>query len=222
MSHFRLTIAVAAMLVSGVAEAQRVTSNFGYRRDPFHGGLKMHAGMDMGAKTGTPVYATGDGFIRRARVAGGYGNLVEMLHGFGYETRFGHLSRILVSEGQFVRRGQMVGLVGSTGRSTAPHLHYEVRINGAPVQPAGYMQIVFNQQPDWNAVRYAAVMKTAPVQMASSRRSVASIAMARVVPGSSRRASGDLEIDYGSRTASGGSHVQQSGFTTGHASYGAR
>ncbi len=174
---------------------QRVTSNFGYRKDPFHGGQKFHAGMDFGARTGTPVYATGDGYVRRSRWAGGYGNLVEIEHGFGYQSRFGHLSRSLVSEGQFVRRGQMVGLVGSTGRSTAPHLHYEVRINGRPSQPADHMQIVFTNQPDWRMVQ-ASLRAPAP----SLQQRPVMVAMARAVPrqipsAGGQRISADIDLD---------------------------
>src|SRR3546814_12052452 len=89
----------------------------------------------IAARTGTPVYATGDGYIGRSRWAGGYGNLVEINHGGGYQTRFGHLSRRMVGEGQYVRRGTLIGLIGSTGRSTGPHLPYEVRYNASEVDP---------------------------------------------------------------------------------------
>lgn len=206
--------ALAAAAFSSAAEAQRVTSNFGVRSDPFHGGKKMHAGMDMGAPTGTPVYATGDGYVRRSRVAGGYGNLVEMDHGYGYQTRFGHLSKILVSEGQFVRRGQMIGLVGSTGRSTGPHLHYEVRIGGKAVQPANYMQIVFNNPPDWAAVRTG----LATGRQAAARP--ASIAMARAMP--SGKVIGDIEIDYRGAGNAALANNRQSGFSAGHAKFSER
>lgn len=186
-------IALVGASFAAEASAQRVTSNFGYRKDPFHGGAKFHAGMDFGAATGTPVYATGDGYIRRAGWNGGYGNLVEIENGFGYQTRFGHLSRVLVQPGQFVRRGQMVGLVGSTGRSTAPHLHYEVRINGQPTQPSNHMQIVFTQQPDWRMVQ--ASLASAPSY--APRAPV--VAFARTLPKatSNQRVTGDIELDLG-------------------------
>lgn len=203
--------ALLCLVVAGTAEAQRVTSNFGVRKDPFNGAMKMHAGMDMAGVAGMPVYATGDGFVKRARWAGGYGNLVEIEHGFGYETRFGHLSRVLVGEGQFVRRGQMVGLMGSTGRSTAPHLHYEVRISGRPVQPAGYMQIVFARQPDWNVVRASL---SSPVTPSYPVRT-ATIALAHVE--TRGRVSGDIDLDLGG--AGTKSQASQSGFSVGHVSY---
>lgn len=212
----RAATTLLLLVAAGTAQAQTVTSNFGVRSDPFHRGMRMHAGMDMAARPGTPVYATGDGYVRRARVAGGYGNLVEIEHGFGYQTRFGHLSRILVAEGQFVRRGTMIGLVGSTGRSTGPHLHYEVRIGGRAVQPSGYMQIVFNVQPDWNQVRLAAAnIQQAPRYASPPRQVALAMASRRDV-----RGAGDLEIDYGSKMGAATSRRQQSGFSAGHSAYG--
>jgi murein DD-endopeptidase MepM/ murein hydrolase activator NlpD len=120
----------------------RYTSGFGVRGNPFggHGG-EMHPGMDMAAPTGTPVYATADGIVSRAeRTYGGYGNLVQLEHGKGLETRYGHLSQILVHDGQRVHRGDLIALVGSTGRSTGSHLHYEVRIDGRAVNPMPFLQ----------------------------------------------------------------------------------
>lgn len=222
----RIVVAAAALagvlLGASTADAQ-VTSNFGMRGDPFHGGRRMHAGMDMGGRVGMPIYATGDGYVRRSRWAGGYGNLVEIDHGFGYQTRFGHLSRSLVQEGQFVRRGQMIALMGSTGRSTGPHLHYEVRIGGRPVEPSRFMQIVFNQAPDWNAVRYAAVQRTAPPQAIRSGGGTATLAMAMVRrsrPAEDLRRSGDLEIDYGSGSSASARSASRPGFGGGHVSFG--
>lgn len=116
------------------------TSNFGVRSDPFRGTAAMHAGVDIPGPIGTPVYATADGVIERAGRAGGYGNLVEINHGRGIETRYGHLSKILVMPNSRVRRGQMIGLMGSTGRSTGSHLHYEVRIDGTAVNPIPYLE----------------------------------------------------------------------------------
>lgn len=210
--------AVAGAFFGATHVDAQVTSNFGTRSDPFHGGRRMHAGMDMGGRVGMPIYATGDGYVKRSRWAGGYGNLVEIEHGFGYQTRFGHLSRSLVQEGQFVRRGQMIALMGSTGRSTGPHLHYEVRISGRAVEPSRFMQIVFTQQPDWNVVRYsAATVAAAPV------RGTATIAVAMV---SRRRSSedmrkvGDLEIDYGSAGSASSRRPAPSAFGGGHVSFG--
>jgi murein DD-endopeptidase MepM/ murein hydrolase activator NlpD len=116
------------------------TSGFGVRSDPFRGSAAMHAGIDLAAPQGTPVYATADGIVSRAEWSGGYGNLVEVNHGRGLQTRFGHLSRILVHDGDRVKRGQLIALMGSTGRSTGSHLHYEVRIDGHAVNPVPFLQ----------------------------------------------------------------------------------
>lgn len=121
-------------------EALTYTSNFGVRSDPFHGGAKMHAGVDISGPIGTPVYATADGVVGRAERSGGYGNLVELEHGKGIQTRYGHLSRVLVVAGDQVRRGQLIALMGSTGRSTGSHLHYEVRMDGHAVNPTPFLQ----------------------------------------------------------------------------------
>ena len=198
MKALAAVIALASVGVADLAAAQRVSSNFGYRKDPFHGGSKFHAGMDFAAVEGTPVYATGDGIVRRARRAGGYGNLVELENGFGFQTRFAHLSKIMVREGQFVRRGELVGLVGSTGRSTGAHLHYEVRIDGKPVEPAKHMQIVFSRQPDWRSV-HASVSSGTVLTSAQTTR-VASAARSNPVPSAEQpRVTGDIELDFGSR-----------------------
>lgn len=116
------------------------TSNFGVRSDPFRGGRAMHAGVDIPGSYATPIYATADGVTGRSGRFGGYGNLVELEHGKGIQTRYGHLSSILVSPGTRVKRGQLIGLMGSTGRSTGNHLHYEVRIDGRAVNPIPFMQ----------------------------------------------------------------------------------
>lgn len=116
------------------------TSNYGIRSDPFRGVAAMHAGVDIPGPVGTPVYATADGTVDRAERSGGYGNLVELDHGKGIQTRYGHLSKILVEAGTRVHRGQLIALMGSTGRSTGPHLHYEVRIDGHAVNPVPFLQ----------------------------------------------------------------------------------
>jgi murein DD-endopeptidase MepM/ murein hydrolase activator NlpD len=117
------------------------TSGYGVRSDPFKGGAAMHAGIDLSGPVGTPIYATADGVVSTAGYnSGGYGNLVKIEHGRGIETRYGHLSTIGVSEGQRVTRGQMIGRMGSTGRSTGSHLHYEVRIDGRAVNPIPFMK----------------------------------------------------------------------------------
>lgn len=114
-----------------------MASGFGYRLDPFYRTFTFHAGMDFTADIGTEVYATGDGTVMKSMNDGwGYGNHVIINHGFGYTTLYGHLSRIVVRPGVRVKRGQLIGNVGNTGRSTGPHLHYEVRRNGNPLNPA--------------------------------------------------------------------------------------
>ena len=128
--------------IPSIRPVERVTftSEFGVRTDPFRNVAAMHAGIDLAGPVGTPVYATADGMVARAEWAGGYGNLIELDHGKGIHTRFGHLSRILVKPGNRITRGQMIGLMGSTGRSTGSHLHYEVRIDGRAVNPVPYLQ----------------------------------------------------------------------------------
>ena len=117
------------------------TSGFGVRADPFHAGAAMHPGIDLAGSYGTPIYATADGTVLRAGWnSGGYGNLVEVDHGRGITTRYGHMSAILVSAGDHVTRGQQIGRMGSTGRSTGNHLHYEVRIDGRAVNPIPFMK----------------------------------------------------------------------------------
>ena len=118
---------------------KNLASGFGYRTDPFTKVKKMHEGMDFSAKTGTPVYATGDGIIERAdNNASGYGNHIVVRHGFGYETLYAHLSKYNARAGQKVNRGDIIGYVGSTGRSEAPHLHYEVHKEGKVVNPLNF------------------------------------------------------------------------------------
>ena len=116
------------------------TSGFGVRSDPFRGRAAMHAGIDLSGPIGTPIYATADGLVGRSEWVSGYGNLVELDHGRGIQTRYGHLSRSMVAAGQRVKRGDVIALMGSTGRSTGSHLHYEVRIDGKAVNPVPFMQ----------------------------------------------------------------------------------
>jgi murein DD-endopeptidase MepM/ murein hydrolase activator NlpD len=117
-----------------------VLSPFGQRQDPFSGEGALHTGVDLKAPTGTPVKVTADGVVLRAERFGGYGRLVIVDHGKGIFTYYAHLSRIYVMPGQEIRRGEMVGAVGATGRVTAPHLHYEVRIAGNPVNPGRFLR----------------------------------------------------------------------------------
>ena len=116
------------------------TSGFGTRFDPFTRGPALHTGLDFRAETGTPARATGAGRVVSAEYSGGYGNMVEIDHGNGVTTRYGHLLSYTVAPGERVEAGQIVGLTGSTGRSTGPHLHYETRIGGEPVNPARFLQ----------------------------------------------------------------------------------
>ncbi len=115
--------------------ASRLTSSFGLRTHPLLGGERLHSGIDLAAPSGTPIRAASDGIVGRAGWAGGYGLLVELDHAAGVETRYGHMSNLAVSAGQRVSRGDVIGWVGSTGRSTGPHLHYELRVNGRAIDP---------------------------------------------------------------------------------------
>jgi murein DD-endopeptidase MepM/ murein hydrolase activator NlpD len=118
---------------------RRIASGFGYRVDPIYKTRKMHKGMDFTAPRGTKIYATGDAVVKTVKHARwGYGSHILLDHGYGYTTLYGHMSRTKVKQGQKVKRGQLIGLVGSTGKSTGPHLHYEVRKNGTAVNPVGY------------------------------------------------------------------------------------
>lgn len=116
-----------------------MASGFGYRTDPIYKTTKFHAGMDFAASTGTPIFATGDGIVARADYDdGGYGNHVRINHGYGYLTLYGHMSKIKAKAGQKVKRGDIIGYVGSTGKSVGPHLHYEVHKNNEPINPVNF------------------------------------------------------------------------------------
>jgi murein DD-endopeptidase MepM/ murein hydrolase activator NlpD len=118
-----------------------LSSPFGSRRDPFFGGWAHHSGLDFRGETGEPVHAAGAGTVEAAGRNGGYGLAVDIDHGNGLSTRYGHLSAILVREGQRVTAGQVIGRIGSTGRSTGPHLHWETRVNGDAVNPDRFMRV---------------------------------------------------------------------------------
>lgn len=118
----------------------RLTSEYGVRRDPFVGRAAMHSGIDMAGPVGEPIYATADGVVGRAGWGNGYGKVIDLDHGRGIETRYAHLSAILVKPGQEIKRGDLIGRMGSTGRSTGSHLHYEVRIDGRSVNPVPFLQ----------------------------------------------------------------------------------
>ena len=117
----------------------RMASGYGWRSDPFTKARKMHKGMDFTAPTGTPVYASGNGVVHRAdNRASGFGEHIEIDHGYGYKTIYAHLSKYNVKRGQKVKRGDLIGFVGNTGRSSGPHLHYEVHKNGKPINPINF------------------------------------------------------------------------------------
>ena len=140
----------------------RIASGFGYRIHPIYGIPKMHKGLDFTAPQGTPIYATGDGTVAKAGAATGTGNHVVINHGYGYESVYMHMVRIKARVGQRVKRGDVIGWVGSTGASTGPHCHYEVHINGRPVDPVYFF---YN---DLNAEQYDRVLKLSATGSAKS------------------------------------------------------
>ncbi len=118
----------------------KINNEFGYRRNPFGGrSFEFHAGLDIDGERGDVVAVTANGIVTKSGWEGGYGNLIEVDHGNGLTTRYGHLSKIGVNAGDTVQRGQLIGLIGSTGRSTGPHLHYEVRLNNKPINPRRFL-----------------------------------------------------------------------------------
>jgi len=121
-------------------KSYRLTSNFGLRSDPFRGGRRSHKGIDMAGPIGTPIYATADGIVGRSQWVRGYGKYIEINHGNKIQTRYGHMSRLNVKANARVKAGDLIGFMGSTGRSTGSHLHYEVRIAGQAVNPVPFMQ----------------------------------------------------------------------------------
>ena len=144
-------------------QLNRIASGFGMRIDPVYGTPKMHKGLDFTAPQGTPIYATGDGRVKLAgRMDVGFGNHVIINHGYGYQTLYGHMVRIKVRPGQNVKRGEIIGWVGTTGKSTGPHCHYEVQINGVEVNPVYFF---FN---DLNAEQYDQILKIAATGSAKS------------------------------------------------------
>lgn len=152
----KLLAAIPAIQPVKNENLKQMASGFGYRTDPFTKARKMHEGMDFTAKSGTPIYATGDGVVARAdNTASGYGNHIVIRHGYGYETLYGHLSKYNCRAGKSVKRGDVIGYVGSTGRSEAPHLHYEVHKNGKVVNPLNFYY------GNISAVEYVAISKIA-------------------------------------------------------------
>ena len=135
----KLLAAIPAIQPVKNEDLTRMASGFGYRNDPFTKIRKFHFGMDFTARTGTPVYATGDGVVQKSdNTLSGYGNLIIISHGFGYQSYYAHLSKYKVRAGQRVKRGDVIGFVGSTGRSEAPHLHYEVHKDGDAINPINF------------------------------------------------------------------------------------
>lgn len=122
-----------------LARDRRISSSFGYRRHPVYNRRMLHQGLDIPTRVGTPVRATAEGKVTIAGARGGYGLLVEIDHGYGYRTRYGHNSRLAVKVGQWVKKGQVIAYAGNTGTSTGPHVHYEVRVNNVPVNPVPYL-----------------------------------------------------------------------------------
>ena len=152
----KLLAAIPAIQPVKNENLKRMASGFGYRSDPFTKARKMHEGMDFTAKTGTPIFAAGDGVIARAdNSASGYGNHIVLRHGYGYETLYAHLSKYKCKPGQRVKRGDVIGYVGSTGRSEAPHLHYEVHKDGKVVNPLNFYY------GNISAAEYVAISKLA-------------------------------------------------------------
>ena len=137
-SHDEMLKCIPAIQPVSNKDLKQTASGYGVRIDPIYKTAKFHAGMDFSASTGTPVYATGDGIVVKAGWETGYGNTIEVNHGFGYLTRYAHLSAYKVRPGQKVVRGEVIGSVGSTGKSTGPHLHYEVHVKGKVQNPVNY------------------------------------------------------------------------------------
>ncbi|MEO0343377.1 MAG: DUF5930 domain-containing protein [Pseudomonadota bacterium] len=131
-------------LSNPVRGSYRWTSGFGYRRDPFGRGTRFHSGVDMAGPLGTPIVAAADGVVTFAGWQSGYGRLIKIKHAQGFETRYGHLTTINVRQGESVFKGDKIGGMGSTGRSTGVHLHYEIRIGGKPVNPMTYIKAASN------------------------------------------------------------------------------
>ncbi len=137
----------------------RIASGFGYRIDPIYKSTHYHAGLDFTAPIGTPIYATADGVVKEAGFStGGFGNQVVINHGYGYETLYGHMYKVNTSAGKTVKRGEVIGYVGSSGKSTGPHCHYEVHRSGIPVDPVYYF---YN---DLSPEQYNRILKIAAAQ----------------------------------------------------------
>jgi murein DD-endopeptidase MepM/ murein hydrolase activator NlpD len=136
----RMESVLAAMPIAAPMGEYKLNSGFGYRRDPFRKRGAMHTGLDFGGPRNAPVVATAAGTVVEAGRAGAYGIMVVVDHGMGIETRYAHLSRTLVRVGEQVTLGKKVGLMGRTGRATGPHLHYEIRVDGRPLNPKPFLE----------------------------------------------------------------------------------
>lgn len=155
----KLYAAIPAIQPVSNKQLHALASGFGWRTHPIYKVKKMHTGIDFAASIGTPIYATADGTIAEVSVKfSGYGKMVEVDHGFGYRTRYAHMHEFAVRSGQNVKRGDLIGYVGNTGLSTAPHLHYEVLINGSQVDPVHYF---YN---DLTAAEYEKVLELASIE----------------------------------------------------------
>jgi murein DD-endopeptidase MepM/ murein hydrolase activator NlpD len=158
-SKEKLFAAIPAIQPISNKQLLALASGFGYRVHPIYKVKKLHTGIDFAASIGTPIYATADGKVQTVAVKfSGYGKLVEIDHGFGYKTRYAHMHEFAVHQGQNIKRGDLVGYVGNTGLSTAPHLHYEVLINGTQVDPVHYF---YN---DLTAAEYEKVLELASIE----------------------------------------------------------
>lgn len=155
----KLFAAIPAIQPISNKQLVALASGFGFRTHPIYKVKKMHTGIDFAASIGTPIYATADGTVAEVSVKfSGYGKMVEVNHGFGYRTRYAHMHDFAVRAGQTVKRGDLIGYVGNTGLSTAPHLHYEVLINGTQVDPVHYF---YN---DLSAAEYEKVLELASIE----------------------------------------------------------
>ena len=159
----KLLVSTPAIQPVSNKDLTRVASGFGYRIDPIYKTVKLHAGLDFAAPQGTPIYATANGTVTVAGNTGnGYGNHVVINHGYGYETLYGHMVKVKARVGQQIKRGEVIGYVGSTGKSTGPHCHYEVHKNGQKIDPVYFF---YN---DLNAEQYDRVLKIAATGSAKS------------------------------------------------------
>lgn len=155
----KLYAAIPAIQPISNKQLHALSSGFGWRTHPIYKVKKMHPGIDFAASIGTPIYATADGTISEVSVKfSGYGKMVEIDHGFGYRTRYAHMHEFAVRSGQSVKRGDLIGYVGDTGMSTAPHLHYEVLINGSKVNPVHYF---YN---DLSPTEYEKILELASIE----------------------------------------------------------